>query len=426
MDIPNSLRNLMQKDHDVRVFVSHVLKENNELKERIKNIEAEVKEMKSYIWKPKRQASRPRKPGPPKGHKPHNRPIPKKIHRKSRPEMDECPGCGGGLSGPVRTRKRYVEDISPPEPFNTEYEIPYYWCRRCGKQVSPKPADVIPRCRFGTRLMLLMTFMRYGLLLPFNKMAKELEIVYGISMSEGCMVDSLSRFAGFLGPEFGRIKEEVRKLAVVNVDETGWRINGKNVWLWDFITDRHELLVIDRSRGSDVPKNVLGDNPWRVVGCDCYSAYDKLGGKQQKCWSHLLRYTRNLDSPEGELLHARLKRIHELAKTGAFSAEELLHKIDALKSAGFRDSKCVRMLNRLERHRVSLFTFVDNPNVPDNNNAAERGLRRSVVMRKITGGNRTHKGAGNHQVIMSIMQTWEKQGVDFFDRGMEIIQQNLP
>ena len=397
----------------------------SELQKRIEELECQMKEVKSCIWKSNRNTDEPKKLGPPANHEPHNRPPPKQIHRAVKLSLDRCPGCGGKLSGPFRTRKRYVEDIRPPEPFNTEYEIPYYWCSNCKKQVSPKPADVIPKCRFGTKLMMLAAFMRYGLLLPLNKMAKELEIVYGISMSEGYLVDSLARFAGCLGPEFESIKAEVRKLAVVNVDETGWRINGKNVWLWDFITDRHELLVIDRSRGSEVPMVTLGVNPDRTVVCDCFRAYDKLGGRQQKCWAHLLRYTKNLDSREGELLHTRLKCIHELAKTGAFSAEELLHRIDCLKSIGFSDGKCVKMLNRLEKHRSSLFTFVDNPGVPDNNNAAERGLRRSVVMRKITGGSRSWKGANNHQVIMSVMQTWEKQGRDFFDNGMEIIRENL-
>lgn len=397
----------------------------SELQKRIEELEGQVKEIKSCIWKPSRQTDEPKKLGPPVNHEPHNRPNPKQIHKTAKLSLDKCPECGGKLSAPVRTRKRYVEDIRPPEPFNTEYEIPYYWCKRCGKQVSPKPADAIPKCRFGTRLMLLTTFLRHGTLLPLNKITKELEIVYGIRMSEGCLVDSLTRFAGYLGPGFERIKAEVRRLAVVNVDETGWRVNGNNVWLWDFITDKHELLVIDKSRGSEVPRATLGNNSDRTVICDCFKAYDGLGGIQQKCWAHLLRYTRNLDSPEGILLHTRLKCIHELAKTGSFSVEELLHKIDGLRRIGLTDRKCVKMLNRLEKHRNSLFVFVDNPDVPDNNNAAERGLRRSVVMRKITGGSRSWKGANNHQVVMSVMQTWEKQGKDFFDEGMEIIRENL-
>jgi transposase len=273
--------------------------------------------------------------------------------------------------------------------------------------------------------MLLVTFLRYGMLLPFNKIAKELDIVYGIDISEGCLVDSIARFTEYLGPEFERIKREVKNMAVVYKDWTGWRMNGKTVWLWDFIGDRAALLIIRRGRGKKVIREVLGNDYGGVSVSDCMPPARYLEWRQQKCWVHFLRYTRNLDGAEGKLLHARLRHIHEMAKSGRFSVSSLLDRIESLKSIGLTEKKCVTMLNRLEKYRDSLFTFVDHPEVSDNNNEAERGLRQSVVMRKITGGNRSDKGARNHEVIMSVMQTWDKQGLDFFEQGMEIIQQNL-
>ena len=407
------------------IIISELRKENEELKKRVDDLESQMKEIKSYIWKPKKQTDEPRKLGPPENHKPHNRPVPEKIHRKVRLSLGKCPDCGGRLSKPLRTRKRYVEDIRPPEPMNKEYEIPYYWCRNCGKQVSPRPADVMPRCRFGVRFMLLVTFLRYGLHLPFNKIAKELEIVYGMSVSEGCLVDSMTRFAEHAGPEFDGIRKEVKNMAVVYKDWSGWRINGKNVWLWDFIGDTASLLLIRRSRGKGVIREVLGNDYEGISVSDCMPPARHLEWRQQKCWVHFLRYTGNIDSAEGKLLHARLKHVYELAKSGEFSVNCLLEKIDGLKSIGLAEKKCVTMLKRLDKYRDSLFTFVEHPEVADNNNEAERGLRPSVVMRKITGGNRSDKGARNHEVIMSVMQTWDKQGLDFFERGMDIIQENL-
>lgn len=305
---------LLKEENKLLREQNRLLKQNNQLlKKYNEQLEGQIKEIKSYIWKPKRQATRPKKIGPPENHKPHNRPIPKKIHRKQRLSLVKCPDCGKELSKPVRTRKRYVEDIRPPEPMNTEYEIPYYYCKNCKKQVSPKPADVIPKCRFGISLMLLITFLRYAMLLPLNKIARELEVVYGIEMSEGCIVDSITRFAGYLGPEFENIKQEVKELAVVHMDETGWRINGENTWLWDFITKRHALFAIDKNRSSDVPKKILGNNPDRIAVCDCYSAYDKFGGKQQKCWVHILRNSKKFGK-EGGILHYKLKSIYRKAK----------------------------------------------------------------------------------------------------------------
>jgi hypothetical protein len=416
------------------IFQENVVikEENKELKERMKQVEeknreleAQLREIKSYIWKPEKRAEVPRKLGPPMNHEPHNRPPPKQVHRIVRLSLGKCPGCGGVLSAPVRTRKRYVEDIRPPEPLNTGYEIPYYWCTHCEKQVSPRPADAIPRCRFGMRLMLLVTFLRYGMLLPLNKIAKELEVVYGIGISEGCIVDSMTRFRECLGPEFAGIREGVKRLALSHMDWTGWRKGGKTVWLWDFIGEKTSLLLIRESRGKDVIYEALGTDYKGISVSDCMPTARYLPWRQQKCWVHFLRYTRNLDSEQGKLLHARLRNIYETARTGRASVPELLGMTDGLKAIGLTEKKCLSMLKRLDKYRDSLFTFVDDPGVPDNNNAAERGLRRSVVMRKITGGNRSDKGVRNHEVIMSVMQTWEKQGIDFFEKGMEIAQQNL-
>ena len=402
-----------------------LLRENQELKKRIQELEERVKEITSYIWKPKRQTDEPRKLGPLNNHEPHNRPIPDKIHKKVNLSLPRCPDCNRRLSRPVRWRKRYVEDITQPEPFNTEYLIPHYYCRGCRKQVSPKPPEVIPKCRFGIRLMLLTSFLRYGMLLPFNKIATLLETCYGITASEGCLVDSLTRFAGYLGPEFEQIRQEIRETAYTHIDTTGWRINGRNKVLWDFISEKHMLLLIRGTKAQGIVYQTLGKGYKGVSITDCAREYDYLGWRQQKCWVHFLRYTRKLETREGKYLHKRLKGIYHSARSGKVSAHTLLKRIDRVCAISFAEKKSAAMTKRLQKHRDSLFTFLEVPGVSDNNNAAERGLRPSVVMRKITGGNRSPKGARNHEVIMSVMGTWEKQGKEFMDYGYEYVQRNL-
>lgn len=388
-----------------------------------------MKEIREMIFKPSRKDKRRNRLGPPKGHQAHNRPIPDKIHNKVTLTLDKCPDCGNELSESVRSRKRYVEDIRPPEPFNTEYDIPYYYCRFCKKQVSPKPADVIPKCRFGIKLMLLVVFLRYGMLLPFGKISKQLEIIYGISISDGFLVDSMTRFRIFAGPEFEKIKNEVRELYKVHADETSWRINGKKYWLWDFIGKKHSLLIIDKGRGSRVLQENLGEKKDRIINCDCYSAYDKFGGDQQKCWSHLLRNSKNIGS-DGGIIHLKIKKMYKIAKlhegkeTASKIKTELEGQIEKLRLIPLEGKKGKAFVKTIIKHKENLFRFMVE-DVDATNNAAERGLRQSVVMRKITGGNRSMKGAENHSVIMSVMGTWEKQGLDFFDQGMEVMKQSL-
>lgn len=429
MELPKSLRELMQKDHEVRVFVSRINKETqekdrviSEFQKRIEQLEERVQELSSWIWKPKTQNPNPKPLGPPKNHQPNNRPIPEHIHEKKELSLSNCPDCKSPLSRPVRTRKRYVEDIRPPEPLNTEYAIPYYWCAHCKKQVSPKPAGVIPGCRLGIRLMLVAAFLRYGIHIPYNKISTLLGQCFGITVSEGYLVGSITKFADYLGPEFELIKSEIRKAAVVYNDTTGWRINGTNKVLWDFISEQHELFLIRETKSQGIIYQTLGNGFTGISVNDCARENQNLGWRQQKCWAHVLRKSRKLESEEGKQLHAMLKALHNLANNKPMPVTELLAVLDSVCSANYSDTKCVGLAKWLRVYRDQWFTFVENKGVESTNNIAERGLRPSVVMRKITGGNRSPTGARNHEVVMSVMGTWDKQDKDFFVEGLLALQ----
>jgi len=429
----------MQKDHEVRVFVSHISKHEklkdeqinllnkkiNILEKHIQNLEERIQELGSWIWKPQK-TNRPNKLGSKKNHKPHNRPIPDTIHEKKDLSLACCPDCNNRLSKSVRTRQRFVEDILPPKPHNTEYTIPYYWCTQCRKQVSPKPVGIIPKCRLGMRLMLYVTFLKYGMLLPYNKISTLLKQCCSISVSEGYLVDSITKFADYLGPEFEQIKQEIKNTKAVNIDETSWRTSGKNKVLWDFISEQYMLLLIKETKAQGIVWNVLGREYSGVVTSDSAKQYHTLGYTQQKCWAHVLRKSRKFDSEEGKSLHTILKALHRLGVNKDISVDELLKGLDSVYSVQYKDEKCIKLAKWLKTYRNEWFTFVEHEGIESTNNAAERGLRPSVVMRKITGGNRTPKGAHNHEVIMSVMGTWKKQDKDFFDEGLKTLQSNLP
>ena len=262
--------------------------------------------------------------------------------------------------------------------------------------------------------------------MPFNKIATQLDTCYEMHVSEGTIQNELTRFAGYLGPEFERIKREVREMAAVNVDETSQRVNGKNQWLWAFITKQHELLLVRDSRGKKVVHDTLGENYDGIMTTDCLATYDNIGYKQQKCWAHLLRETKKMDSHEGRVLHGELKHLLSLAKSGDFSADDMASMLDATLGKDYADPWCQSIVKgRLSKFRHEWFSFMNHPDVTDTNNAAERALRPSVVMRKITGGNRSEAGARNHEVTKSVMQTWNKQGIDFMPTSMGYIKAQL-
>ncbi len=70
------------------------------------------------------------------------------------------------------------------------------------------------------------------------------------------------------------------------------------------------------------------------------------------------------------------------------------------------------MAKRISRHRDHLFTFLDKPEVPHDNNHAERQIRPAVIIRKNSLCNRSEQGALTQSVLMSIYRTLKLRGRD--------------
>ena len=64
----------------------------------------------------------------------------------------------------------------------------------------------------------------------------------------------------------------------------------------------------------------------------------------------------------------------------------------------------------MENHIKELFVFVAHPEVPPDNNAAERSLRPVVISRKVSGGTRSNQGTDTKMTLASLFGTWRAQG----------------
>ena len=64
-----------------------------------------------------------------------------------------------------------------------------------------------------------------------------------------------------------------------------------------------------------------------------------------------------------------------------------------------------KLCRRIERHIKELFVFVAEPEVPPDNNAAERSLRHPVVSRKVSGGTRSEPGSNSKMTLASLFGT---------------------
>lgn len=384
---------------------------------------------------------RKKKPGAKKGHPGSRRAVPERIDERVEHKIKKCPECGERLGKPVETRKRYVEDLPPVRTTVTEHAINRYWCPGCKKIVEPKVEDALPRCAMGHRLLLMTAYMHYAMGTTVSNVLDWLKTFSSFEFSAGGLAGAWARLAQTLDPTYEEIRRKARESPVIHADETGWRVMGKTCWLWCFTNARLVYYKIVRSRGSPVIAEVLGKMIPGVLVSDFYGAYNLIeAGAKQRCMVHLFRELRKVmeknTSAEWAAFCKKLKRLlgdavrlserrEELPADGfAKKRARLSERLDDLCSASYSDPDCKRIRKRLRRHGGELFTFIDYPEVPADNNLAEREIRPAVVMRKNSYCNRSERGAMTQAVLMSVFRTLRLRGVhpvDFLSRSLRAI-----
>lgn len=392
------------------------------------------KEIPSFVKPDKKTQSH--KLGRPEGHKGVSRPLPDHVDEEIDHKLSCCPDCGSRLGKELEKRTRYVEDIIPKQNYKvTKHNIPRHWCPKCRKIVEPKPEDVIPNFRFGLNLMLFVCFQHFGLALTNNKIQIELLTYFGIKVSLGEISQIITKTGELFGPKFKELKQKLRETASHYEDETGWRKKGKNHWLWAFISKEIALFKIAKGRGHKVPKKIIGKEYNGTVGSDRYAAYNKLEEETsctlQKCWVHILRESKKLakSHSEGKYLHRKLKEIFTEAKEYEKKQQfekvpELIAKVEKIASRRYRHSEARKFINSLAvRHKYNLFRFVGNEHIKSDNNTVERALRKAVIIRKISGGNRSHAGSIATERMLSFVQTCKLQNKDFFQEGRNYLSE---
>jgi transposase len=379
--------------------------------------------------KPAVDKKRRKKPGAKNGHKGARRKTPAKIDAAITHRLEVCPCCGGELQRCKRTRTRIIEDI--PEqitPVVTEHTIHRDFCPSCKKHVEPVVPDAMPNATLGHHVMALSSWFHYGLGVTISQVRDILGSHLHTDITAGGLLDGWGRLAEALFPWYEQIANEARAGAVLHADETGWRVDGQTYWLWCFCNHRCCYYMIDKSRGSAALKKFFTEVYEGTLVSDFWGPYDAVAvNDNQKCLPHLLRELLKVDehnaSAEWKTLGGQLRRLLKdglrLRKRADFTPEryasrlQLIHRrLCKLAEATYHDADAARLGARISKYRDQLFTFLDRPEVPPDNNHGERQIRPAVIIRKNSLCNRSEGGAATQAVLMSIFRTLKLRGLD--------------
>jgi hypothetical protein len=347
-----------------------------------------------------------------------------------------CPECKTQLSE-VRHHERVVEDVVPAKTITTCYRTTSGYCPCCRKRIESRadeqpPAWDLPHAQLGINALSLGAIMRVCYRLPLRQITGVFAAILGLKVCPAAIVKQLKRLSKWLEGQYHRLKLILRASGVVYGDETSWRTDGKNAVLWMLSNDQHTLYHVDKSRGGKVIAELLGEafgaEGQSTLVSDFYSVYDQFDCPQQKCLAHLQREIKDLVAQRPGLAgHGFFKRAKRLikamlklkAKREQLTPQAYEHQVQLLEKrladlakATWNDPDADRLGARLRKYNGKLTTFLHKPEVPGTNNTAERELRPAVVLRKITGGNRSAEGAKAWAILASVIRTIQRQGRD--------------
>src|SRR5216684_6160483 len=354
--------------------------------------------VKAEKKKPPEEQQKARKKRDAKHNRARPRSMPTQIveHR-----LLHCPACHMRLGGISLARSREIIDVPAPPPVEvTEHRLYKGWCTGCQKWYEA-PVDwhdqVVGQGRIGVRLASLIATLRTVMRLPIRQIQAYLLTLHGIRISIGEIVELLHRIKDQMQPQLETLKREIRASPAVQADETGWREDGLNGYIWSVCTPTVRYYEYHHSRAGEVVKHLIGDEFPGVLGSDFYAGYNIHQGLHQRCWVHFLRDIHDLKKLHPE--HAELwqwakqvKQIYERAKAAPAPDRQLpTTKQHAQRvalqhafeqelwqvCAPFVQTQTLMhtLCERVERFLPELFVFVAYPGVPSDNNLAKRSVR---------------------------------------------------
>jgi transposase len=420
-----------------------------QLELRLAEVEAENARLRQVVEERTREQSRQanrfrrrilkkrrKRPGRKPGHAAATRPIPTPDRIVNVP-LQQCPECQTSLAD-RSTVVQFQTDLPPIVPIVTQFNIARGFCPCCLKyrqgRHPEQTSDAVGAAgnTLGPVVLTMAAELKHRLGVPYRKICDFLSTYCDLEICPATFVRAEQRLTSKAMPTYQLLLDALRRAHVVHADETGWRIGRLNAWLWVFSSKDTTVYVIRRSRGHEVPEEMLGNDFDGYLIVDGLAVYDVLEVAKGRCNAHLLRRCKELVTtvPTAEQRHVQalsdlIQEAIQLAqRRGDVSADYYAKRVQRIEDAldawlervpvdGSADLD--RLVNHVARHRGEWLIFLHDAEVPPTNNHAEQMLRPAVITRKVGGCNKTLLGAVVHGVLASLMVTCKRQGRHFLD-----------
>ncbi len=343
-------------------------------------------------------------------------------------KIKKCPDCRINLIK-LETKIFYIEDIVLPKKIVIENKVETGFCKICKKyhsEIQIPNAKVI----IGENVKNQITYQTTVLRLSYQQIQNDLLNSFNFKISSGEIDKVLRRKADFHRIDYERLKEIIRKEKVIHFDETGDKVrdgDGFKSFTWLMQGKGKPEVVFDKgkTRGGGNAIDLLKNS--KAVGVtDDYGVYKNLFQNHQLCWAHLHRKLRDLaesNSLEGkskqachkvflqeEKIYFKIRKLSDRNDLTQIEREIYVVKFTKqlkklAKPTLYDPKKLLTYKQTLSKNIHKYLTCVRLPNIPADNNQAERSLRHIVLKRKNSFGHISARGAETSSILMSVFMT---------------------
>ncbi|NEO65761.1 MAG: IS66 family transposase [Moorea sp. SIO4G2] len=396
--------------------------------------------------KPSKESdSQKRKPGGQPGHKGKTRKGFGRVDRYVVVEPQSCPICKGNQweSRDCSTRSYVVAQLVERPIEIVEYQQKRRVCHHCGTLVGGElPENVIPGQDLSANLQGMLAWLGHYGHLSYEKQQEWLREFGKIEVSLGTLESTTRRVALAVTSQVKELKEWVKTQPHVHADESPWLVKGVKEWMWVLSGEGYSLFHAGDTRSRVELEHLLGQSFAGVLISDDFSVYNGYQvTAQQKCLAHLRRHFKQvtrLKPPHQQALgqafldlideaFAQHRQWRETREASAYAswAESFKRRVtEAIETWSPKAGHAAGLLLKSLRNKSDQWWyFLDYPQVPPDNNRAERSLRLAVTKRKVAGGSRSWDGFIRSATLLSGIQSCRAQGrsaVEFLGRSLSL------
>ena len=301
-------------------------------------------------------------------------------------------------------------------------------CRICGKYYNPLGILALQGQFFGRAFQAWTIYLRVILRLPYQIITSMMEELFSEKTSNATILNFMNRFANYYAPTEKLHIKRILQSPFIHVDETKINIRGTNQYVWVFTDGKYVVFKISETREAAIAHEFVSNYDGVLIS-DFYPGYNSVPCKQQKCWVHLIRdlnddlwnapfnaefevfvlEVRNLLIPIFEKIDKQGLKTRHLNKFKK-SVEQFYDK--NIVDKDYKSELTKKYQKRFQRNKDSLFTFLEQDNIPWNNNMAERAIRQLAVQRKISTNFFEHT-VPDYLLLLGIAQTCRFQDKSF-------------